>query len=598
MGSPKLGPSCTLVFGISLGSAALFACTGSVGEPGQSGGSGATGGTQHPTAGSGSGATGPGTGGSGTAGGPASGGASNAGGAAGTSAAGSGTGGASGAGGMPSACAGAGTQAVPFHARLLSPAEYDNAVEDLVKVTGKPAKAFAAGASVQLDPGAVEVRANVATDVARQAAATLAMWAPCSPPTVPEATCRDQLVDQVGARAYRRVLTPGERTELTTLFDAGAAEGGFATGVEWFLSGLFQSPDFLYEHARVAPDEVPGQVRSLSGTELASRLSFFLWSSPPDDVLRTAGDTLLDPTAQRAQIDRMITDPRFERSLDSFYTAWLRLSGLRDIARDDAGFTTEVVNSLTTSVHMSITSIYAAPAPQFEQLLTGESYFMDATLKSFYGANGDGSGFTAVSLAGEGRRGLLTHPTLMALLAKEDHSSPIARGLFTLRSLLCGDVPPPDGIAIPAFPEEAENLSTRDRLEQHVTDPMCKGCHAEFDYLGYAYENFDEVGRYRAMDGGKPVDSSGIVERSLDFDGPFANGAELFEKMAASNDVKRCFVERYFEFAVARRVAANDACALETAKNGFVGSADLKELAVSLAGSTALRERLSEGVAP
>jgi hypothetical protein len=596
MRSPKNCLSGVLGFGLGIGSSLLIGCTGSIGGPGTGGeGSGATGGAL-PGGGSGSGATGPGSGGS--AGGPGTGGTMDAGGAGG-SVAGSGTGGSSaGAGGISSACDTAGPHAVPLHARLLSPAEYDNAVEDLVKVTGKPAKAFAAGAAVQLDPGAVEVRANVATDIARQAAATLATWAPCTPPNVPEATCRDQIVEQVGARAYRRALTPSERSELATLFDAGTAEAGFATGVEWFLSGLFQSPDFLYEHARAASDEVAGQVRSLSGTELASRLSFFLWSSPPDDALRTAGDGLLDPATRRTQVDRMIADPRFERSLDSFYTTWLRLSGLRDIARDDDGFTTEVVNSLTTSVRMSITDIYAAPAPTFEQLLTGESYFMDPALRDFYGADGTGTGFTEVTMAGEGRRGLITHPTLMALLAKEDHSSPIARGLFTLRSLLCGDVPPPDGLAIPAFPEEGPTVSTRDRLEQHVSDPMCKGCHAEFDYLGYAYENFDEVGRYRAMDGGKPVDSSGIVERSLDFDGPFATGAELFDKMAASNDVKRCFVERYFEFAVARRVAPNDACALETAKSGFLGSPDLKELAVSLAGSTALRERLSEGTAP
>jgi hypothetical protein len=533
-------------------------------------------------------------------GGPTAGGAPTSGGAAGSSAAGTGAGGSAGggAGGLSSACAGAGPNAVPLHARLLSPAEYDHAVEDLVQVTGKPANAFAAGASVQLDPAAVEVRANVATSVARQAASMLTTWAPCSPPGVPDATCRDQIVDQVGARAYRRVLTSAERAELTTLFDAGAAEKDFATGVEWFLSGLFQSPDFLYEHARAAPDEVAGQVRSLSGTELASRLSFFLWSSAPDDALRTAGDALLDPMTRRVQIERMIVDARFERSLNTFYTAWLRLSGLRDIARDDVGFTTEVVNSLTTSVHRGITSIYAAPAPTFEQLLTGESYFMDATLRSFYGVDGGGDGFTAVAMSGEGRRGLLTHPTVMALLAKEDHSSPIARGLFTLRSLLCGDVPPPDGIAIPAFPEEAENLSTRDRLEQHVSDPMCRGCHSQFDYLGYAYENFDQVGRYRAMDGGQPVDSSGVVDHLVDFDGAFATGAELFDKMAVSNDVKRCFVERYFEFAVARRVATNDACALETVKSGFIGSGDLKQLAVSLASSTALSQRLSEGTAP
>lgn len=487
------------------------------------------------------------------------------------------------------------------HARLLTPSQYDNAVEDLVKVGGEPAKAFAAGAAAQLDDAAVELRANAAADIARQAAASLTAWAPCTPPAVTEAACRDQIIDTVGAHAFRHPLAPAERTQLVALFDAGMNEKDFATGVEWFLTGVLQSPDFLYEFARVAPGETAGEVRQLSAHEVASRLSFFLWDSIPDAELHAAAasDSLLEPTALLSTIERMMADQRFERGVRAFYTSWLRLGGLRELARDDPGFTTDVVNSLGASILMSAADLYASAAPNIESLFAGETYFMDDTLRSFYGLGQTGEGFSAVSLPGEGRRGILTHPALMARFARPAESSPIARGLFVLHSLMCRDMPPPpDGVAIPPLASEDTGLTTRERLEQHVSQAACAGCHTHFDPLGFAFENFDEVGRYRTSDAGKPVDSSGTVSSGVDIDGPFANGAELLDRIAKSADVKACFARHYFEFALSRGEAHEDACSLEAVKETFVPSGDLKALAVSVASSDSFRYRLSEGAAP
>jgi hypothetical protein len=172
----------------------------------------------------------------------------------------------------------------------------------------------------------------------------------------------------------------------------------------------------------------------------------------------------------------------------------------------------------------------------------------------------------------------------MALFARPGETNPISRGLFALRSLLCLDVPPPpDGVPIPQLPDETPTTSTRDRLEQHVSDDLCRGCHSQFDPLGYAFEGFDEVGRHRTMDGGRPVDSSGVVDTGTDVDGTYPTGTDLFEKIATSEHVRECFAERYFEFA-----------AVQTT---FTPSGDLKQLARIVASSDSLRYRLSEGAA-
>src|SRR5262249_27560897 len=198
-----------------------------------------------------------------------------------------GAGGTSGDAGMPSsACLQ--PQAAPVYAALLSPSQYDHTVLDLFKLDGDPAKDFGGGSATQLDELGVERRANAAADLAHQAAISLAAWAPCQVPPADAAACEQQIIDGVGPRAYRHPLAAAERAELQTLFDAGVKESGFATGVEWFLTGLFQSPDFLYQLVRPAAGEQPGQVRPLGGYEGASRPAYFLWDSTPDDQLAAA----------------------------------------------------------------------------------------------------------------------------------------------------------------------------------------------------------------------------------------------------------------------------------------------------------------------
>jgi hypothetical protein len=526
-------------------------------------------------------------------------------GAVGGSAATGGTGGSGAAGGAGGTAGGMGgaqldcstPRASASRLRVLTESQFNNTVHDLLGLVGD----FAEGLGPATDDISLEHRAAVAAQVAAEAAGKLDTWAPCTPPAQGDATaCKEQIIDEVGKMAYRRPLSEPERAELTTLFDAGTAAKDFATGVDWFLTGLLQAPDVMYEVTKPAAAEQPGQVVPLAPTEYATRLAYFIWDGPPDAGLLAAaeGGGLGDAAGRSAQISRMLSDPRFMRGVTQFYAKWLHASGFRELARDDEEFTEEVVAALETSLLMSATSIYSSPAPNVASLFSGDTYFLDETLRSYYDMPGAGAGFTATSMAGQGRRGILTHPGLMALLARPEESNPISRGLYVLREILCVDVsPPPQDIEVPDLPAVQEGVSTRQRLEMHTADPVCAGCHSMIDPAGFAFEAFDEVGRFRTMDSGIPVDTSGTFELGLDVDGAYAKGDDFLARVADSQSVRACFAGHYLDFALSRPLPdPADACSLRAVRERFAASGDLRELIVTIASSDSFVMRLAEGL--
>jgi hypothetical protein len=570
----RFGPSFRCLAALAAVAGVLGACTGTVGEPNSVEGAGGPGGGAP-------GGGGPGDPGLSPGGPPVN----------------------PGPGSQPAACGNAGPGASPLHARLLSPRQYDNTIQDLLGVAGNHAREFGGGADTQLDDLGAERRANAAAAIARQAAGQLAAWAPCTAATP---ACKQQIIDRVGMRAFRHPLSAAERQQLTALFDAGVAEKDFATGVEWFLTGLLQAPDFLYLLARPAAGERAGALRPIAGYEMASRLAYFVWDSMPDDQLFTAAGAaggLADAAGVGRQIERMIADrPRFLRGIGSFYSHWLAIEGLGELARDDKAFTTELVVALGKSLLMSATQLYAGPAPRFTALLGGQTYYLDGTLRAFYGKGAGGAEFAATEMAGEQRHGLLTHPALMAQLARPQKTHPINRGLFVRGKLLCQELHPPQG-DIPQLPEApVTGVTTREEVAEHSSNPACSACHALLDPPGFALENFDHLGRRRDTENGRPVDSSGTMLNGGDLDGPFARGDELLSRFAGSQTVRGCFAQEYFQFAMTgdavRPVADADRCSLDRVGARFAASGDLSELVASIAGSDAFRFRLSEGGTP
>jgi hypothetical protein len=336
---------------------------------------------------------------------------------------------------------------------------------------------------------------------------------------------------------------------------------------------------------------------------MASRLSYFVWDSMPDAELFTAAGApggLGDAAGVGKQLERMFQDqPRFLRGITSFYSHWLATESFGELARDDKAFTGDVVAALANSLLMSATELYRTAAPNVEELFSGQSYFLNDPLRAFYGRGTGAAQFEATDLPGEGRHGLLTHPALMAQLARPQKTHPINRGLFVRGKLLCQELHPPEGDLAQLPEAPVTGVTTREEVSEHSKNPMCAGCHALLDPPGFALEGFDQVGRQRSTENGRPVDTSGTMVNAGDLDGVFARGDELLSKFAGSKTVRDCFAQEYFQFAmtgdVARPVAAADQCSVDRVKGSFAGSGDLKQLVSLIANSDAFRFRLSEG---
>jgi hypothetical protein len=514
-----------------------------------------------------------------------------------------------------SSCTPGALAASPVHARLLSPSQYDNTVLDLLGVSGDPAGKYnvAGGETAALDKTALEFRANAAASIAEQAATSFAMWSPCVPATVADQpACESQIIDQIGRRAYRHPLSAGDTSQLKTLFDAGIAAKGFETGVNWFLTGVLQSPDFQYQLIRPAAAELAGQVVPITGYELANRLSYYIWDSMPDEALFAAAATgLNDAQSIQAQVTRMLADQTMLiHGMSAFYGDWLNIAGFSEgIIKSDPAFTQAVATSLGRSLLLGATNLYATASPNFASLFSGESFYLNDTLQNYYKVKGAGTAeFTATDMPGQHRSGLLTHPGFLAVNARPGVTAPINRGYFVLANLMCIPLVVPSNLVIPPLPDApTPGLTTRQQIEQLHVSAACTACHSLIDPPGFALEGFDEVGNVRTTDNGRAVDTSGIIVNSgngtalasTDLDGPFATGDDFLSRLPTSATAKACFAQQFLEHAVsgevATSVAADDQCAAASVSAAFAKSGDLSALVALVASSNTFLYRKSEG---
>jgi hypothetical protein len=497
---------------------------------------------------------------------------------------------------MPPAACGA-----PMASTLLTREQYANTLGDLLGFDVRPAVKFtdASGRTYRAEAHVSALEAedlmNTAAGIADQAVQSgrLARLLPCDPMAAGEAACADQFIDQFGARATRRPLTPDARADFSALYAAGRATGDFATGIKWVIDGLLQSPDFLYHLVAPAPGAHAGQVVPLDDFAIGERLAYFLWNSGPDEPLWSAASkgALHTPAQLAAQVARMGADPRAARTREDFYRAWLNLDIVSGLTRDDPAYTPALARALADSALAGIHDVYRGDGKS-DSLLGSGRLFVDPLLASVYGAPAvTGSGLTPVLLAQQ-RRGLLTHPALMATLAEHDTSDPIHRGKFVFSKLLCRTIPDPPNM-IPDLPPLAPNLTTRQRLEAHRASPACASCHSLFDPIGLAFENFDSLGRFRSSEHGAPIDSSGqILDSDLDVSGPFPDGFALLDRLSHSQDARRCLAGQWYEYATRRESDDADKCALTGIEARFASSGDLNDLLVAIAESDTFRNRL------
>ena len=492
--------------------------------------------------------------------------------------------------------------------RRLTRSQYNNTIRDLLGIEGDPASelapdekvgAFFSNSTAPVGELLAEQYMRVAEDLADTAVADLDALVPCDPASDASAACGEAFVDEFGLRAFRRPLYADERDALVGLFEKGRTEVDFSEGVRLVILAALQSPQFLYHLELDLPDTEAGDVVSLEPYEVASRLSYFLWDSMPDDeLLRAAGSGDLDTTEQlRAQAERMLDDPRAADAIESFHMQWLHIDAIGTLEKNpDAypAFDTALRDAMALETRRFADWVIRFDDGRLETLLTAPYSFLDGPLFDLYGVTQPAGHDPTmpVELDPTQRAGLLTQASVLARHAHADQSSPVHRGKLVRENILCTPLapPPPEVDVIP--PPLDPDATTRERFDQHRSDPSCAACHNLIDPIGFGFEHYDGIGAWRAMEGDKAVDASGELIGTEDIDGEFDGAPELARRLAESEQVRACVAEQWFGFAFGRSPADDDECSFDTMALAFAESDhDIRELLVAIVTTDAFRYR-------
>lgn len=497
--------------------------------------------------------------------------------------------------------------------RRLSHAEYNHTVADLLGDATAPASAFPADvASFGYDNNAdrLEVTTILAEDylatadaLATRAVGNLAALLPCDPAKTGEDACAGQFVAAFGKRAFRRPLSSEEAANLLAVYRSSRQGGDdFATGIRLTITAALLSPQFLFR-AEIGAGQVADGAVKLTGYEVASRLSYLLWASMPDDELLRAADAgqLATDAEVRAQAMRMLGDPRFaaraRRGLARFSAQWIPASAIpANLTKDPAqwrDWTAATPALLKTELAAFIDHVTWQDGGKFATFLQAPYTLLDRELAAFYRAKDPTipaiTSATPVKVALDPARyaGFMTRAGVMALEAGPATSKPIRRGVFFRDRLLCDPVPPPvpdpkvDQARAELDKPAAANETERQRLERVITDVQCVSCHRVFNDLGLAFENFDASGRWRAQQAGQAIVTAGVLV-GTELEGPFAGHTDLLGKVAQSRQGRECFVKQVFRYAAGRGETVADACTLATL-NGAGAASDYDVRQVMLA---------------
>ena len=361
-----------------------------------------------------------------------------------------------------------------------------------------------------------------------------------------ERACAETIVEEIATRAFRGPVSSGEVANIMAFYEQGIQEGDFENGIQQALSRILIDPRFLIRFEEEPEDLAPGEIYTISDLELASRLSFFLWSSIPDEELlelAMAGE-LSKPDVLDTQITRMLRNDKSRALVENFAGQWLFLREVENITPEEGNFDDNLREAFITETQLAVANMISENLPVTE-LLDSRYTYLNQRLAEHYGIEGvRGSYFRKVELAEDSpRRGLLGHGSILSVTSTASRTSPVVRGAWILENFLSAPVPaPPPGVETNLDGDGSVVLtsSIRDRLEAHRADPSCASCHAVIDPVGFALENFDLVGEWREYDGDSKVDPSGTLLDGSTLSGP----ADLRKALVRYSDL---FVETIAE---------------------------------------------------
>lgn len=415
-------------------------------------------------------------------------------------------------------------------------------------------------------------------------------------------------IEAYGPRIFRRPLSDDERQLYVEMFDASFEDTGypdddFVVALAVTFQAMMQAPAFLYivEHGEGEAEAEPGEVVPLTSWEMASRLSYMLWDSMPDDELFAAAeaDALRTPEQLEAQARRMLEAPAARTMMRNFHRQWLRFDDLLDEMKDPAThpeWSADLAQSAYQQLGEFVEHTMFEGEGTLGALLTSNEIPVDARIAPLLGVTASDD-WEPLVLDPEQRRGVLTLPGILAAQAHPVHPSPVLRGVFIRDRILCSPLPPPpDNVdAIP--PEEGqggEATTNRQRYEEHVTNAECAGCHQFIDGIGLPFEHYDAIGAFRTEDAGLPVDASGELVGIGEVDGPVDDAMQLIDRLAASEQAQQCVSTQWFRHAFARDAepSGTDACTTDDLQAALAESGgDIRELLVRLAVTDGSRQR-------
>lgn len=472
--------------------------------------------------------------------------------------------------------------------------QYDNTVRELLGVDSRPSSTFAPDAlngfafssstDFIVDARLAPQYRGAAETLAEQVTVDADVYAKVVPCTDESEQCRDEFISDFGRKAFRRPLTSTQTAAFTALFDQGsdlvASGDAFSDGVRVVVEAILQSPQFLYR-TELSTQTAEDDVIALDDYDVASRLSYFIFNSMPDQTLfdAAAASDLHTIAAVSEQVTRMLEDPRALDQFVSFHEQAWSFNRYNNIAPDPNKFPdapSDLNERLLTASQYFLSDVIAEGGG-VQDFLTAPFAYADPAIAPLFGTQVD-DGFQRIDLDPNERLGLLAQPGFLASHAYAQKTDPIHRGLFVVRELLCRGIgEPPAGASMAQLPEGSAPKTTREEVELLTAPDSCSPCHVLFNPMGFAFEGFDALGQVRTDEDGEPINTAGTITvdgAELEIDGAI----DLIQAIAPSDEVKRCYAKKWFSFAHGRNVTNADMPVVD----GLVADLSVQEIVAAI----------------
>ncbi|MBK9258994.1 MAG: DUF1592 domain-containing protein [Polyangiaceae bacterium] len=502
--------------------------------------------------------------------------------------------------------------------RRLSREEYDATIKDLFGIESHWGHAFVPDIviggfdnnanALRVSPLLADQIARAAEEIATEVMKNPASVLPCDPVAEGPVPCATKLIETVGKRAFRRPLATTDVDRYLALFQKISATEGFNEGIEATIAAMLQSPHFLYRAELGDPNLAasPSRIR-LTPYEIATELSYMLWGTMPDAELMAAADQgNLETEAQiEAQAKRLLQDPRSDAIIERFVLGWLELDRLDASPKDAATYpewNEQLRNSLRTETLTFVKHVIRNGNGTLPELLDAAYTFANTEVAAHYGIPAPAvppGEFGLVDLTGTNRAGILTHGSILATHGKPAGSSPVHRGKVIRERLLCQPLPPPPPGIVAQPPPIDPTKSTRERYAAHTTESLCRSCHELADPIGFAYEHFDGIGRYRADENGLPIDDTGEILSTSSTNTKFEGAPALATILANSPDVQGCYARQWIRYGYGLLDEGPLSCLSNSVANDFQsGNLKVLDLLVALTKTPHFLERRADPIDP